>query len=60
MTVRLNQAGEVDTSMRPRTLSAEIGSANVIFRISDYQSAPPNVYVQNVKGRMYYVGRDRH
>lgn len=39
--------------------SAEVGSPNVNFRISDYQPAPPNVYVQNDGGRPYYVERDR-
>ena len=39
--------------------SAEIGTPNVNFRISDYQPAPPNVYVYNDGGRPYYVERDR-
>ncbi len=39
--------------------SAEIASPNVNFRISDYQPAPPNVYIQNDRGRPYYVERDR-
>lgn len=39
--------------------SAELGSPNLSFRISDYQSAPPNVYVHSDRGRPYYVERDR-
>jgi hypothetical protein len=38
--------------------SAAIGTPDVNFRISDYQPAPPNVYVQNDRGRPYYVERD--
>jgi hypothetical protein len=41
------------------SFSAEIGSPNVNFRISDYQPAPPNVYVQSDRGRPYYIERDR-
>ena len=39
--------------------SAEIGTPNVNFRISDYQPAPPNVYIHTDGGRPYYVERDR-
>jgi hypothetical protein len=38
--------------------SAEVGSPNVNVRISDYQPAPPGVFVQNDRGRPYYVERD--
>ena len=39
--------------------SAEIGTPNVNFRVSDYQPAPPNVYIHTDGGRPYYVERDR-
>ena len=39
--------------------SAEVGTPNVNFRISDYQPAPPNVYIHTDGGRPYYVERDR-
>jgi hypothetical protein len=39
--------------------SAEIGTPNVNFRISDFQPAPPGVYVQSDAGRPYYMERDR-
>jgi len=38
--------------------SAEVGTPNLNFRISDYQPAPPNVYVHNDGGRPYYIERD--
>lgn len=39
--------------------SAQVGTPNASFSISDYQPAPPNVYVQNDRGRPYYVERNR-
>lgn len=39
--------------------SAQIGTPNLSFSISDYQPAPPNVYVQSDGGRPYYMERDR-
>lgn len=39
--------------------SAQVGSPNVSFSISDYQPAPPNVYVLSDGGRPYYMQRDR-
>jgi hypothetical protein len=51
MTFGLNEAkGE---------LSVQIGTPNLNFSISDYQPAPPNVYVQSDGGRPYYMERDR-
>jgi len=40
-------------------VSVQVGSPNVSFSISDYQPAPPNVYVQSDRGRPYYMERDR-
>jgi hypothetical protein len=40
-------------------VSVQVGTPNVSFSISDYQPAPPNVYVQSDRGRPYYVERDR-
>jgi hypothetical protein len=39
--------------------SAQVGTPNASFSISDYQPAPANVYVQSDRGRPYYVERDR-
>lgn len=39
--------------------SAQVGTPNASFSISDYQPAPANVYVHNDAGRPYYVERDR-
>jgi hypothetical protein len=40
-------------------VSVQVGTPNVNFSISDYQPAPPNVYVQSDRGRPYYMERDR-
>jgi hypothetical protein len=40
-------------------VSMQVGTPNLSFSISDYQPAPPNVYVHNNSGRPYYVERDR-
>ena len=40
-------------------VSVQVGSPNVSFSISDYQPAPPNVYVLSDGGRPYYMERDR-
>jgi hypothetical protein len=40
-------------------VSLQVGSPNLSFSISDYQPAPPNVYVQSDRGRPYYVERNR-
>lgn len=40
-------------------VSLQVGSPNLSFSISDYQPAPPNVYVHNDRGRPYYMHRDR-
>ena len=40
-------------------VSMQVGTPNMSFSISDYQPAPPNVYVHNDRGRPYYVERDR-
>jgi hypothetical protein len=40
-------------------VSVQVGSPNLSFSISDYQPAPPNVYVQSDAGRPYYVERNR-
>jgi hypothetical protein len=40
-------------------VSVQVGTPNASFSINDYQPAPPNVYVQNDRGRPYYVERDR-
>jgi hypothetical protein len=40
-------------------VSVQVGSPNVSFSISDYQPAPPNVYVLSDRGRPYYMERDR-
>ena len=40
-------------------VSVQVGTPNLSFSISDYQPAPPNVYVQNDGGRPYYVEHDR-
>ena len=39
--------------------SAQVGTPNLNFSISDYQPAPPNVYVLSDRGRPYYMERDR-
>ena len=39
--------------------SAQVGTPNVSFSISDYQPAPQNVRVQSDAGRPYYMERDR-
>ena len=40
-------------------VSVQVGTPNASFSISDYQPAPPNVYVQSDRGRPYYVERNR-
>ena len=40
-------------------VSVQVGTPNLSFSISDYQPAPPNVYVLNDGGRPYYMERDR-
>jgi hypothetical protein len=40
-------------------VSLQVGSPNLNFSISDYQPAPPNVYVHTDQGRPYYVEHDR-
>jgi len=39
--------------------SAQVGTPNLSFSISDYQPPPPNVYVHVDRGRPYYIERDR-
>ncbi len=39
--------------------SAQVGTPNLSFSISDYQPPPPNVYIHNDRGRPYYIERDR-
>jgi hypothetical protein len=39
--------------------SAQVGTPNASFSISDYQPAPANVYVHNDRGRPYYVEHNR-
>lgn len=41
------------------SVSVQVGTPNLSFSISDYQPAPPNVYIQNDAGRPYYVEHDR-
>jgi hypothetical protein len=40
-------------------VSVQVGTPNLSFSLSDYQPAPPNVYIHNDRGRPYYVERDR-
>ena len=40
-------------------VSLQVGTPNLSFRLSDFQPAPPNVYVHQNSGRPYYVERDR-
>lgn len=40
-------------------VSLQVGTPNLSFSISDFQPAPPNVYVHQNSGRPYYVERDR-
>ena len=40
-------------------VSVQVGTPNLSFSISDYQPAPPNVYVHSDAGRPYYIERDR-
>ena len=40
-------------------VSVQVGTPNVNFSISDYQPAPPNVYVLSDRGRPYYMERNR-
>lgn len=40
-------------------VSVQVGTPNASFSFSDYQPAPPNVYVMSDGGRPYYVERDR-
>ncbi len=51
MTFSINDAGAA--------VSVQVGAPNFNFSISDYQPAPPNVYVHSDQGRPYYVERDR-
>jgi len=51
MTFGINEAGAA--------VSVQVGTPNLSFSISDYQPAPPNVYVQSDGGRPYYMERDR-
>lgn len=51
MTFSLNEAGAA--------VSIQVGTPNVSFSISDYQPAPPNVYIRSDRGRPYYMQRDR-
>lgn len=51
MTFGINDAGA--------GVSVQVGTPNLSFSISDYQPAPPNVYVLNDGGRPYYMERDR-
>lgn len=51
MTFGINEAGAA--------VSVQVGTPNLSFSISDYQPAPPNVYVLNDGGRPYYMERDR-
>jgi hypothetical protein len=39
-------------------VSVQVGTPNVSFSISDYQPAPPNVYVLSDRGRPYYMERN--
>lgn len=50
-TFGINEAGAA--------VSVQVGTPNLSFSISDYQPAPPNVYVLNDGGRPYYMERDR-
>lgn len=40
-------------------VSVQVGTPNASFSFSDYQPAPPNVYVQSDRGRPYYVEHNR-
>lgn len=40
-------------------VSVQVGTPNASFSFSDYQPAPPNVYVQSDAGRPYYMERNR-
>lgn len=40
-------------------VSVQVGTPNASFSFSDYQPAPPNVYVLSDGGRPYYVEHDR-
>ena len=40
-------------------VSLQVGTPNLSFSLSDFQPAPPNVYVHQNSGRPYYVERDR-
>ena len=51
MTFSINEAGAA--------VSVQVGTPNLSFSLSDYQPAPPNVYVLNDSGRPYYMERDR-
>ena len=39
--------------------SVQVAAPGFNFSLSDYQPAPPNVYVYENEGRPYYVERDR-
>ncbi len=39
--------------------SVQVATPGFNFSLSDYQPAPPNVYVHQNSGRPYYVERDR-
>lgn len=51
MTFGINEAGAA--------VSVQVGTPNASFSFSDYQPAPPNVYVHSDGGRPYYVEHDR-
>jgi len=51
MVFGLNEAGAA--------VSVQVGTPNLSFSISDYQPAPPNVYIHNDRGRPYYMHHDR-
>ena len=40
-------------------VSVQVGTPNASFSFSDYEPAPPNVYVRSYRGRPYYVEHNR-
>ncbi|MHB8121248.1 MAG: hypothetical protein ACYDG4_03760 [Desulfuromonadaceae bacterium] len=51
ITFGLNEAGAA--------VSVQVATPGLSFSLSDYQPAPPNVYVRSDRGRPYYIQRDR-
>jgi hypothetical protein len=57
--VALSAVISISASAAEAAFSAQVGTPNLSFSISDYQPPPANVTVRNDRGRPYYMERDR-